>query len=131
MRSRIRLGMGLLAAGLVLASCGTAPDDRPDPADDARPADVFEASLIENGREIAERNCAVCHSIERQGESSLAEAPPLRMALVDFDIEALATDFREHVEIGNDVMPEFDFSPLHTDALMAYLLSIEDVQTQD
>lgn len=122
MRALTILKTGLIAAGLLLAACGS---------EQTPPTDILEVSLIENGRAIAERNCAVCHSIEREGASSLAAAPPLRIALVDFDIEALATDFREHVKVGNEVMPEFDFSPLHSDALMAYLLSIEDVQTQE
>jgi len=131
MRPTTMLKTSMIAAGLLLVSCSADSGETPPVAQPDASTDVFETSLIENGRAIAERNCAVCHSIERQGESSLAEAPPLRTALVDFDIEALATDFREHVKVGNDVMPEFDFSPLHTDALMAYLLSIEDVQTED
>ncbi|MEO1472877.1 MAG: c-type cytochrome [Pseudomonadota bacterium] len=109
-------------AGL-LAACGS--------ANDAADEDTFDGSLIESGRDIAERNCATCHSIERTGTSPLAEAPPLRDAISGFDIEALATDFREHVEIGTDIMPEFDFSPLHVDALMAYLLSIETLDAEE
>lgn len=124
-------------AGLVLAACGGEEADAPNQGEASiavtEPAtgESGDISLIDTGRDIAERNCASCHSIERTGESPLPEAPPLRYALVDFDIEALATDFREHIQVGNDVMPEFDFNPLQTDALMAYLLSLEGAATQN
>ena len=123
--------IGMVGAALLLSACNNGQAPTPDEADAAGTPDVFESSLIESGREIAERNCAGCHSIEREGESPLLAAPPLRTALANFDIEALAIDFREHISLGNGVMPEFDFSPLHTDALMAYLLSIEVVETGD
>ena len=124
-------------AGLALVACGGEEAEAPDQTEVSiavsEPAtdEVVDISLIDTGRDIAERNCASCHSIERSGESSLPEAPPLRYALVDFDIEALATDFREHIQVGNDVMPEFDFNPLQTDALMAYLLSLEGAATEN
>jgi len=104
-----------IAAALFLAACQS---------QDTPPTDQ---GLIEDGRQIAERNCAVCHAIGAAGDSPNPSAPPLRTVLVDFDIEALATDFREHIALGNEEMPEFDFGPLGTDALMAYLLSIEDL----
>ena len=124
-------------AGLALAACGGEQAEAPDQTEvsiavsDPATDEVVDISLIDTGRDIAERNCASCHSIERSGESPLPEAPPLRYALVDFDIEALATDFREHIQVGNDVMPEFDFNPLQTDALMAYLLSLEGAATEN
>ncbi|MEO0881413.1 MAG: cytochrome c [Pseudomonadota bacterium] len=94
-------------------------------------AALVEGDLVAQGRGIAERNCVSCHAIGPSGESPLPDAPPLRTVLGDFDIEALATDFREHISIGNDVMPEFDFGPLGTDALMAYLLTIEQIEDED
>lgn len=115
-----------LLAGFVLAACNGAQAPVAHVS-----AEVPDADLVSAGREIAEHNCARCHSIERTGTSPLAEAPPLRDAITAFDIEALATDFREHIKIGNQTMPEFDFSPLQTDALMAYLLSIETLQADE
>ncbi|MEM7005387.1 MAG: cytochrome c [Pseudomonadota bacterium] len=88
---------------------------------------LMTADLIDQGRSIAERNCATCHSIGVEGDSPREGAPPLRYVLADLGIEALAIDFREHVQLGNEVMPEFNFGPLGTDALMAYLLSIDEL----
>jgi len=119
---RLRTGMVLVTCAL-LGACGG--------AEEAPVSEEFDGSLIETGRDIAERNCAVCHAIGETGESPREGVPPLRTVLADFDIEALATDFREHVQIGNDIMPEFDFSPLHTDALMAYLLTIETLPSEE
>lgn len=92
------------------------------------PANTQQLELAEAGRVIAEQNCAGCHSIASTGASPNTAAPPLRIALQDFDIEALAIDFREHIEIGSNEMPEFDFGTKGTDALMAYLLTLETTQ---
>lgn len=111
--------IGVIVLAVLVAGC------QPDPSDEVA------SGLIEDGRQIAERNCAVCHAIGPAGESPNPDAPPLRTVLADFDIEALAIDFREHIALGNDVMPEFDFGPLGTDALMAYLLSLEVIGSND
>lgn len=124
MRAHFEYGFlsAIIAAVLLLAGCGASPQQ-----------DNIEGgeNLVETGRDIAERNCASCHAIGLADASPMPGAPPLRAVLADFDIEALATDFREHVEIGTDIMPEFDFSPLETDALMAYLLTIETVDVEN
>ena len=119
----------VLALGCESASLS---DERPvaDAAEENE-STLVSADLVDQGRGIAERNCAVCHAIEATGESPRVEAPPLRSVLADFDIEALAIDFREHIGLGNEIMPEFDFGPLGTDALMAYLLSIEEISSPE
>ncbi|MEL7480809.1 MAG: cytochrome c [Pseudomonadota bacterium] len=114
--------IGAIILGAALIACQPAPDGSPVDA-----TAVADADLIETGRQIAERNCAVCHAIGPTGTSPRPEAPPLRTALADYDIEAIATDFREHVQLGGEIMPQFDFDPIATDALMAYLLTIEEV----
>ena len=120
---RIRQTAGALLAAVVIAAC--------QPADTSAELEAADPDLIEDGRQIAERNCAVCHAIGKDGDSPNGDAPPLRTVLADFDIEALATDFREHIALGNEVMPEFDFGPLGTDALMAYLLTIEELPAEE
>ena len=41
------------------------------------------------------------------------------------DAEALADDFREHIHVGHPDMPDFDFSPVEVDAVLAYLTSTQ------
>lgn len=117
----------------LFVACGepaSSPSTEQTPA--AEPiTDIVEATdLAEDGRLIAERNCARCHAIGATGESPNPASPPFREVLKDFDIEVLATDFREHIALGGEEMPEFDFGPKGTDALMAYLLTIEVVEDE-
>ena len=116
----------LLLVLFVLAACdGTTPDTGEVETGEAGTGNL---EAVAAGRVIAERNCAGCHAIGPTGASPNPASPPLRLVLQDFDIEALATDFREHIKIGGEQMPEFDFGPKGTDALMAYLLTIEVVE---
>lgn len=101
-----------------LAACGTSTPTNE--ADDAAGA------MIEDGRAIAEAQCSGCHAIDAASDSPRADAPPLKTVLATYDAEALATDFREHIHVGHPDMPDFDFGPLGTDALLAYLQSIQD-----
>lgn len=127
MQVHVKLAGGLLLLVLPgLAACQRSGSEPPPPVE----APIEDIDLAETGREIAESQCAPCHAIERTGDSPNPDAPPLRTVLADFDIEALATDFREHIQLGNEAMPEFDFDPIATDALMAYLLTIEDIDAE-
>ena len=90
--------------------------------------DTFELSdteQIESGREIVEMQCAVCHAIGADDQSPRSDAPPLRTVLAGYPPDALAEDFREHVHVGHPDMPDFDFGPIGTDHVLAYLISIQ------
>jgi len=82
-------------------------------------------SLLQTGRVIAEQNCETCHSIEVAGDSSREDAPPLRTVLTNYNVEALGEDFREHIHVGHSDMPDFGFNVKQTEALLAYLKSIQ------
>jgi len=84
------------------------------------------ADMIADGKSIVEMQCAGCHAVDNEGVSPRADAPALSTVLATYDAEALATDFREHIHVGHPDMPDFDFGPLGTDALLAYLQSIQD-----
>lgn len=110
------------AAACALTACG------PPSASVGDPSDTFELSavdMIESGREIVESQCSVCHATGPDGQSPRADAPPLRTILADYPPDALADDFREHVHVGHPDMPDFDFGPLGTDHVLAYLRSIQ------
>lgn len=88
-------------------------------------ADTFESELVENGRDIIEAQCAACHATGSTGASPRADAPPLRTVLAQYNSEALADEFREGIHVGHPDMPDFDFGPIGTDAVIAYLQSIQ------
>ncbi len=90
--------------------------------------DTFELSeteQIESGREIVEMQCAFCHAVGTDDQSPRMDAPPLRTVLAGYPPDALAEDFREQVHIGHPDMPDFDFGPIGTDHVLAYLISIQ------
>ncbi len=108
---------------LALAGCGS-QDDRTENQPDTFELSQFE--MIENGREIVETQCATCHATGTDDESPRPDAPPLRIVLANYAPEALADDFRELVHVGHPDMPDFDFGPIGTDHVLAYLVSIQD-----
>ena len=125
-------GQGLaVLAGLAvfgLAACSPPPETAPEESAESAPVDAVydDPAMIENGREIAEMQCAFCHAIGAEGESPRTDAPPLRSVLADYDPDALADDFREGIHVGHKDMPDFDFGPIGTDSVLAYLISIQD-----
>jgi len=76
------------------------------------------------GHDIAQKQCAQCHAIERTGRSPNATAPPLREVLAVNDADGLAYRFIEAMRVGHDEMPLFDFDVRSADALIAYIASI-------
>ena len=90
--------------------------------------DTFELSeieRIESGREIIEAQCSICHATGMNDQSPRMDAPPLRHVLANYAPDALAEDFREQVHVGHPDMPDFDFGPIGTDHVLAYLVSIQ------
>lgn len=85
---------------------------RPDPED------------VVGGREIAERECAACHAIDRTSASPKAGAPPLRDVLGLYEADNLAYRFIEGMRVGHDDMPLFDFDVRTADTLIAYIGTI-------
>ena len=90
-----------------------------------KPTAEFDASYIEAGREIVMSKCAECHATDRTGISPRSDAPPLRTVLSNYNPSALADDFREHIHVGHPDMPDFDFTVLQTEGVLAYLTSIQ------
>lgn len=116
----------LLAAGAALLMCGCVDDF---PSSSQQTADAAtEAALIEDGREIAQANCASCHAIGTQGDSPNRDAPWFRALLSRYDADMLETELAEGMRVAHDPMPQFQFKPAEAGALIAYLRS---VQTRD
>jgi len=122
-------GLAVLAGLTLFALTGCSPAPETAPGETAGPPsqDVVydDPAMIENGREIAEMQCAFCHAVGAEGDSPRTDAPPLRTVLADYDPDALADDFREGIHVGHRDMPDFDFGPIGTDSVLAYLISIQ------
>lgn len=122
-RSKRFASLFVIMGALGLVGCGSQDDST------QNQTDTFELSqfeMIESGREIVEMQCATCHATGADDESPRSDAPPLRLVLANYAPEALADDFRELVHVGHPDMPDFDFGPIGTDHVLAYLVSIQD-----
>lgn len=82
-------------------------------------------AMIEDGRALAESNCASCHAIGRTGSSPNPKAPAFRTVLKRYSAEMLGTELAEGMRVAHGPMPQFQFRPEAVDSLIAYLKSIE------
>ena len=79
---------------------------------------------VERGRQLAQDNCARCHSVGPVGESPLEPAPPFRTFGDKWPPSHLAEALAEGIVVGHPDMPEFVFSEPEIDGLIAYLESL-------
>jgi mono/diheme cytochrome c family protein len=112
----------LCAATLVLASCAAQPPATPPGPTDAQ-------ALAEDGREIAEAQCAGCHAVGPIGDSPNVAAPPFRRVLANYHSNVLKEELIAGIRVNHD-MPQFQFNPQGVDALVAYLQSIQEQPAQ-
>ncbi|MHA7901487.1 MAG: c-type cytochrome [Henriciella sp.] len=115
---------GVLVLGL--SACGATESSIDNEADTFELSDI---DMIESGREIVEAQCISCHAVGLNDRSPRSDAPPLRTVLAGYPPEILAEDFRERVHVGHPDMPDFEFGPIGTDHVIAYLISIQDAET--
>jgi mono/diheme cytochrome c family protein len=112
----VLLRIVVLAA--LLANCAA-----PQPPAAAEPR-VGASDLAEDGREIAETQCSTCHAVGTSGESPNPAAPHFRTLLSRYTAEVLEQELIEGIRVAHP-MPEFQFDPKGTDALIVYLQSIQ------
>ena len=84
-----------------------------------------EDDLVAKGHALAEENCARCHAIGPQGESTLPIAPAFRTLSERYPVEDLEEALAEGIVSGHPAMPEFVFEPDEIAALIAYLKSVQ------
>lgn len=101
------------AAVLLLSACANQPAQQTD-----------EANLVEDGREIAEAQCARCHAIGVYGESPNPAAPVFRTVLSNYRADVLEEELIQGIRVSHP-MPDFQFNPQGADALIAYLRSVQ------
>ena len=83
--------------------------------------------LIASGKAIAMRHCSACHALGSSGASPLRAAPPFRLLKTRYDLDNLQEAFVEGIAVGHRgaEMPEFQFTPDATEALIAFLKSLK------
>lgn len=118
------------AAGLftvvTLTACQNAQAPTPKVVSPTFDASYNDAPYIKLGQDIAETRCVTCHNTSHSGENSYANAPPLSQVLGQYNSNALADDFREHIHVGHADMPDFDFTVKETEGLLSYLRAIQE-----
>ncbi len=130
--SRLAIPAAVSLAALCAALCAACAPDGAMQADAAAPAVAeepmmgSEERLIARGQFIAENNCAECHATGTTGDSPRPDAPPLRRVLLQYQAESLRLDFVHGLRVGHPDMPRFQFEPAVIDALIAYLMSVQD-----
>lgn len=103
---------------LLVVSCAA-----PAPNGDV-PRNEQRESLANDGRAIAEAQCAGCHAVGQYGESPNPLAPTFRTILSRYRAEVLEEELIAGIQVTHP-MPEFQFNPQGADALVAYLRSIQ------
>lgn len=83
-------------------------------------------SQIQEGRALAQSECARCHAIRELGSSPREDAPPLREVLNRYNPSRLEQAFSEGMIVGHVDMPLFMLSDEQTAALLAYLQDIKE-----
>jgi mono/diheme cytochrome c family protein len=103
----------LAVSACLLAACAGQSDAQP------------QESLVNDGRAIAEAQCASCHAIGEYGESPVAAAPTFRTVLSRYRADVLEEELINGIRVTHP-MPDFQFNPQGADALIAYLQSIQE-----
>lgn len=78
------------------------------------------------GKTLASEHCARCHAIGTGGRSPAKDAPPFRLLHKRYNPDNLQEAFAEGIAVGHKGvdMPEFQFTPERTDALISYIKSL-------
>jgi len=83
------------------------------------------AQNLKHGEELLVKNCASCHAVGRNGESSNKLAPPFRTLGQRYPVESLEESLGEGIMSGHPDMPEFKFDAQDVGAIIVYLKSIQ------
>jgi mono/diheme cytochrome c family protein len=82
-------------------------------------------ALAEDGRAIAEAQCASCHAVGEYGDSPNPAAPVFRTLLSRYRAEVLEEELINGIRVAHP-MPEFQFNPQGAEALIMYLRYVQE-----
>jgi cytochrome c len=80
---------------------------------------------IDQGRRLAQANCAGCHAIAKQSASPNPLAPPFRDLLRNNPKNNLDEVFARGILVSHAAMPRFAAGPQDLDDLLAYVRSVQ------
>ena len=80
---------------------------------------------LARGHALLKEKCSRCHSIEAEGVSPLAAAPPFRTLSERYPIADLEEALAEGILTGHPAMPQLSFGPADIAAITAYLQSLQ------
>lgn len=109
-----------------LSACSTPPEHAAAPPPPA--AEAPASSAFATGQRIASRQCVSCHAVGPSGESPNELAPPLRALAERYPGALLPPAFRQRMAVGHPAMPDFKFDDTEIDALLEYLLALQERQ---
>jgi cytochrome c len=81
-------------------------------------------ALVQEGRALAEANCARCHNLESTGDSPFAPAPPFRIISGIYNSSDLERAFAQGLVVDHPAMPEFRMTAEQASALGAFIDSL-------
>jgi len=87
-----------------------------------------QATVADQGRDLLERNCAMCHAVGVTGDSPNSIAPAFREMHTRYPIDNLAEALGEGILTGHPQMPQFTFDADEVQAILTYLKSIQTRQ---
>lgn len=127
----MRYSLIAVLAAFALSACAMQqpPAAQAPPAPSAASAQSDEDSLVSDGRDIAESQCAGCHAVGRIGDSPNPAAPTFRTVLSRYRADVLEQELIEGIRVSHP-MPDFQFNPQGAHALLAYLHSIQEPAAQ-
>lgn len=116
-----------LSLAAVLAVSGCVSDETAPPVSMPRGAafaDLPRSGSPAVGGSLAQRLCAGCHAIGRDGESPMKSAPPFRTMGALYPVSDLQEAFAEGLVTAHPAMPAFEMEPQEIADLIAYLESV-------
>jgi mono/diheme cytochrome c family protein len=114
----MRNSMLTALVALFLAGCAAPP---PRGASVAAELDA----LAEDGRTIAEAQCARCHAVGEYGDSPNPAAPVFRTLLQRYRADVLEEELIAGIRVAHP-MPDFQFNPQGAEALIMYLRYVQE-----
>ena len=115
----------LILAGVIIGLAACVAPSPPEPQSPPAAANGSQDTLISDGRDIAEAQCARCHAVGTYGASPVLAAPTFRTVLSRYRADVLEQELREGIQVAHP-MPDFQFNPQGVRALVAYLNSIQE-----
>ncbi|MCP1336919.1 c-type cytochrome [Futiania mangrovi] len=82
------------------------------------------AASVDEGREIAEARCSMCHAVGQSGPSPHPEAPPFRILQDRYDVRLLEEALAEGMITGHPDMPVVELDVDQVESFLLYLESL-------